>query len=58
MVELKQAEEKETNYKEENKQFEEWWNKITVKSDNWTTLERIAAHDAWMEARSVFKEES
>jgi len=45
-----------TNYEQENKHFEDWWNKITYKSDKWTTLERMAAHDAWMEARNVFKE--
>ena len=44
-----------TNYEKENEQFETWWNKITAKSDVWTTLERMAAHDAWMEARGVLK---
>jgi hypothetical protein len=42
----------ETNYEKENEQFETWWNRITAKSDKWTTLERMAAHDAWMEARN------
>ena len=45
----------EMNYKKENEQFETWWNKTTAKSDKWTTLERMAAHDAWMEARGIFK---
>ena len=45
----------ETNYEKENEQFKTWWNKITAKSDKWTTLERMSAHDAWMEARGVFK---
>lgn len=44
-----------TNYEKEKEQFEAWWNKITAKSDKWTTLERMAAHDSWMEARGVFK---
>jgi len=46
----------ETNYKKENEQFETWWNKITAKNGRWTTLERMSAHDAWMEARGVFKQ--
>lgn len=46
----------ETNYEKENEKFETWWNKITAKSDSWTILERVSAHDAWMEARCVFKE--
>ena len=30
-----------------NKQFDEWWEKITAKSNQWTTLERLAALQAW-----------
>jgi hypothetical protein len=44
-----------TNYEKENQLFTKWWNKITAKSDGWTTLERMSAHDAWMEAKEVFK---
>jgi len=45
-----------SKYDIEEKQFRLWWDKITAKSDKWTTLERMAAHDAWMEARGVFKD--
>jgi len=38
----------ETNYEQEKKHFEDWWNKITDKSYKWTTIERMDAHDAWM----------
>ena len=46
-----------TNYEKEYQSFKEWWDKLTFKSDKWTTLERLAAHDAWMEAKGVFKTE-
>jgi hypothetical protein len=44
-----------TKYEKENELFTKWWDKITARSDNWTSLERMAAHDAWMEAKGVFK---
>jgi len=44
-----------TKYEKENELFTKWWDKITDKSDKWTSLERMAAHDAWMEAKAVFK---
>jgi len=28
-------------------QFDKWWEKITVNDDSWTTLERLAALEAW-----------
>ncbi len=47
-----------TKYKKENELFIKWWDKITAKSHKWTSLERMAAHDAWMEAKAVFRVEN
>lgn len=33
--------------KEEKHRFNEWWDNLTKSSDQWTTLERLAAYDAW-----------
>ena len=35
------------------KEFKEWWDKTVGENDNWTTLERLAAHDAYQEARQI-----
>jgi len=44
-----------TKYEKEYELFTKWWDKITDKSDKWSSLERMAAHDSWMEAKAVFK---
>ena len=44
-----------TKYKKEKELFTKWWEKITAKSNKRTSLERMAAHEAWMEAKAVFK---
>lgn len=46
------------DYEAENKAFAKWWDETTNNGDgSWTSLERLAAHDAWMEcARAHFPE--
>jgi hypothetical protein len=40
-----------------NKQFDEWWGKQVENSDgSWTTLERLAAKDAWEAATKMVVE--
>lgn len=38
------------DYEKQNEEFTEWWNEQILDSNRWTTLERIAAQNAWMEA--------
>jgi hypothetical protein len=36
------------NYQREYSKFSKWWEETTKYNDNWTTLERLAAKDAWI----------
>jgi hypothetical protein len=36
-----------------NKEFDEWWSKQVGNSSEWTTLERLAAKDAWEAATKI-----
>jgi hypothetical protein len=37
-------------YEKQNEEFSKWWDDQVLDSNRWTTLERIAAQNAWMEA--------
>lgn len=39
-----------------NKQFEEWWAQQVDNGGEWTTLERLAAKDAWEAATKLVEE--
>jgi hypothetical protein len=39
-----------------NKEFDAWWMEITKKSDKWTTLERLAALQAWEHQQQKIEE--
>jgi len=39
-----------------NKQFDEWWAKQVDNGGTWTTLERLAAKDAWEAATKLVEE--
>ena len=41
---------------EDRKAFDVWWNK-TVGNGQWTMLERMAAHDAWMNSAELARKE-
>ena len=38
------------DYEKQNEEFSKWWDEQVLDSNRWTTLERIAAQNAWMEA--------
>lgn len=38
------------DYEKQNEEFSKWWDDQAIDSNRWTTLERIAAQNAWMEA--------
>ena len=45
-----------TNYETEYILFTAWWERLTENSKGaWTTLERLAALEAWMAAKGVTK---
>jgi hypothetical protein len=39
-----------------NKRFDEWWAKQVDNGGTWTTLERLAAKDAWEAATKLVEE--
>jgi len=42
---------------QQNKQFDEWWNEQVKDGDgSWTSLERLAAKDAWNAATKLVEE--
>jgi hypothetical protein len=38
------------DYEKQNEEFSKWWDDQVLDSNRWTTLERIAAQNAWIEA--------